>query len=158
VSSLRCGLCEINYPRDYKSDRCPVCAFKLRYRHELRPDLNWQLQAQRRWDLRNRKITWDITGHPIAPTPVTIVSLHQGDKAYQFIPHGELLDAGYRNLEDFDVVRVNAGYYELQGYNNETHSWWVERVGDYTELELPVEVVDEDEPADDEEDEDWPDA
>ena len=45
-----------------------------------------------------------------------------------FIPHDELLHAGYRTLEDFMVVEANGRFYELQGYDNSAGLWWVEEI------------------------------
>lgn len=53
-----------------------------------------------------------------------------------FITHADLTRVGYKYLEDFDVVRVNGDYYELQGYLENVGTWWVEPI-DVTDLDAP---------------------
>lgn len=58
------------------------------------------------------------------------VHVMEGDDlpSWLFIAHADLIKVGYQNLEDFDVVRVNGDYYELQGYLEGTGVWWVEEI------------------------------
>lgn len=52
----------------------------------------------------------------------------KGGQTVTFIPHSELLAAGYSGLEDFDVVQANERYFELQGHDSKTGLWWVEEI------------------------------
>ena len=45
-----------------------------------------------------------------------------------YIPHQELLELGYANLEDFDVIKANGRYFELQGFDHKAGLWWVEEI------------------------------
>ena len=45
-----------------------------------------------------------------------------------WVAHIELLQNGYRNLEDFDIVYLNGKFYELQGYAEKPDAWWLEEV------------------------------
>jgi hypothetical protein len=45
-----------------------------------------------------------------------------------WVTHTELLQNGYRNLEDFDIVYLNDKFYELSGYAPKANSWWLEEV------------------------------
>lgn len=57
-----------------------------------------------------------------------------------WVVHQDLIDAGYLNLEDFSVVRINERFYELQGHTTagfrligEHHPngiWWIEPLED----------------------------
>lgn len=48
-----------------------------------------------------------------------------------WVTHQELVDCGYRGLEDFDVVYLNGKFFELQAHISEANAWWIE--------EIPVE-------------------
>lgn len=52
----------------------------------------------------------------------------KGGVTVTFIPHDELLHAGYVSLEDFMVVEANGRFWELQGYDHKAGLWWVEEI------------------------------
>lgn len=52
-----------------------------------------------------------------------------------WVPHDELLRAGYLNLDDFDVVQIKGKFYELQARIGRTlthgikgGAWWIEEI------------------------------
>ena len=45
-----------------------------------------------------------------------------------WVTHTELLQSGYRNIEDFDIVYLNDKFYELQGFVEKPDAWWIEEV------------------------------
>lgn len=59
-----------------------------------------------------------------------------------WVTHTELLQNGYRNLEDFDIIYLNGRFYELQSHVKKPDAWWIEEVevGDAVALpETPPE-------------------
>jgi hypothetical protein len=52
---------------------------------------------------------------------------------WEFVSHQDLLDCGYENLCDFDLVVINGKVYELQAYLAKADCWWVEP----TNVEVP---------------------
>lgn len=53
-----------------------------------------------------------------------------------WIPHEELLKAGYSCIEDFQIVKIRGRYYELQAHIGRTlthgikgGAWWIEEIG-----------------------------
>lgn len=126
MAAKRCGVCNINYPTDTKPDRCRVCGGDLLPRHAEEPDENWHDMVVRK--LREPKIVWE-GAHPQTDALISVLEVPiSGEQTLTFIPHQELLDIGYLSLEDFDVVRVNGKFYELQGYNGPVEAWWVEEI------------------------------
>lgn len=60
------------------------------------------------------------------------VTVHKG---MLWVPHETLIEAGYRCLEDFQVVQIRGKFYELQGHIGRqlTHgikggAWWIEEI------------------------------
>lgn len=56
-----------------------------------------------------------------------------------WVTHEELLNCGYINLADFDVVYLNGRFYELQAYVNRPKAWWIEEI-DPEKAEVPEQA------------------
>jgi PAS domain-containing protein len=67
------------------------------------------------------------------------VRLYLDSNGLIWVTHEELLNCGYRNIEDFDIVYLNERFYELQGYMRAVRSWWIEVVDTGEETETPYE-------------------
>ena len=111
---------------DTKPDRCRSCGGDLLIRHNEEPDENWHDLVIHK--LRHPQVEWE-GAHPKTDALISVLEVPiTGNEIVTFIPHQELLDMGYVNLEDFDIVRVNGRYFELQGYNGPVEAWWVEEI------------------------------
>lgn len=134
MAAKRCGVCNINYPMDTKPDRCRSCGGDLLIRHNEEPDKDWHDLVIHK--LRHPQIEWE-GAHPKTDALVSVLNVPlAGGETVTFIPHQELIDMGYMSLEDFDIVRVNGRFFELQGFNEPVEAWWVE------EIQLPEEESD----------------
>jgi len=73
--------------------------------------------------------------------------IYEDKRGMLWVTHQELLDCGYINLCDFDIVYLNEAFYELQGHSKVAHAWWIEKVEmpdvstDETEGSVPEESV-----------------
>lgn len=85
-------------------------------------------------------MVWHVSGKARPHTADNTARIYEDEKGHLFITHEELLQCGYRGLEDFDVVYINGRFYELLAYIRKPKAWWVE------EIEIP-EAEEEAEPA-----------
>lgn len=79
-------------------------------------------------------------GHHALPDVQFNVALFEGR---EWVPHEELLKAGYLNIEDFQIVKIRGRFYELQAHIGRTlthgikgGAWWVEEI-DPDKFEIP---------------------
>lgn len=121
----RCSLCAINYPYYKDLKLCDICGEKTVFFYDLFPSPDWveRVQAEKKQPV----VEW-VDGHPVQKEPCTISTASLGGTPVIWIPHGDLLDMGYRHLEDFDVVYVNGLYWELQAFYRGIGCWWVEGI------------------------------
>lgn len=59
--------------------------------------------------------------------------IYEDKHGHLWVTHQELLDCGYINLADFDVVYLNGKFYELQAYMRKPNAWWIEEVQETAE-------------------------
>jgi len=120
MPALRCSFCAYNYPHDLATQKCPVCDQQLALFNDLEPMEDWE----------------EIVHNAIKdrPNSVAILQLDDPYPQWLFVRHQDLLDLGYENLEDFDVVTINGAKYELQGYLSEAECWWVEEIVEADEI------------------------
>jgi len=71
--------------------------------------------------------------------------IYEDKRGMLWVTHAELLECGYRGLEDFDIVYLNGTFYELQGHIKESDSWWIEEVST-EEAEQAQEVAEGESP------------
>ena len=55
-------------------------------------------------------------------------TIYEDKRGLLWVTHQELLDCGYINLCDFDIVYLNKKFYELQGHSRVANAWWIEVV------------------------------
>lgn len=61
--------------------------------------------------------------------------IYVDDGGREWVTHEDLLQCGYRAIEDFDVVYLNKRFYELQAHIRRPNAWWIEEVDTETEEE-----------------------
>ncbi len=54
--------------------------------------------------------------------------IYEDKRGLKYVTHEELLECGYREISDFDIVYLNGKFYELQGHVPKADSWWIEEV------------------------------
>jgi len=54
--------------------------------------------------------------------------IYEDKQGNLWVTHQELLECGYINLEDFDVVYLNGEFYELQAHLKKPNAWWIEEL------------------------------
>jgi hypothetical protein len=79
-------------------------------------------------------MTEHVEGRVIPHDPNNRAKIYQDKRGLLWVTHQELLECGYINLCDFDVVYLNGKFYELQGHSDKANAWWIE------EIELPEET------------------
>ena len=119
----RCSQCGVNYPHDVPFEHCPRCDTIVDdwEDDEVTPDWEDNVFIQ----IINEPETTDT--HPVNNI-VHILTLDAPAPPWNFVAHEDLLNMGYRNLEDFDIVRLNGTYYELEGYLEGADCWWIESI------------------------------
>lgn len=55
-------------------------------------------------------------------------NVYEDKRGNLYVTHTELLECGYIDLNDFDVVYLNGKFYELQGHIAKPDAWWIEEV------------------------------
>lgn len=119
----RCSQCGVNYPFDVPFEHCPRCDTVVDdwEDDEITPD--WEDNVFIK--IINEPETTD--GHP-TNNIVHILTLDPPAPPWNFVANEDLLTIGYVDLEDFDIVRLNGTYYELQAYLKGADCWWVESI------------------------------
>jgi len=57
-----------------------------------------------------------------------VARVYEDTESRLWVSHEELLQCGYINLADFDIVYLNGKFYELQAHMKRPNAWWVEEV------------------------------
>lgn len=69
-----------------------------------------------------------VDGRTIPHDPDNTARIYEDKGGRLWVTHEELLECGYRELSDFDIVYLNGTFYELQAHIRESDSWWIEEV------------------------------
>jgi hypothetical protein len=130
VGAYRCSLHNINYPGYPAGGKCMVdgCGEHTGWMMSADPTPGWEKHVDR----------YNDRGEAVFATPIPIPDVDADVTSYggmDWVAHNDLIRAGYRNLEDFQVVLVRGSYYELQGHVGRTlthgisgGAWWVQPV------------------------------
>lgn len=121
MPSLRCSLCGINYPDDYRfrGQKCKIHDEQLWLNSKSGPDANWAARAA--YLVRNAELDAEVA--EIIPTiDARIVS-----QAGQLWIHSwDVNRSGIRHrLRDTDLVRVGKQVFEILGYVEATRLYFV---------------------------------
>jgi len=73
-------------------------------------------------------MTEHVEGRAIPHEVDNTATIYEDKRDLLWVTHQELLNCGYINLEDFNVVYLNGKFYELQGYSHTANSWWISEV------------------------------
>lgn len=115
-TARRCSDCAIGYPNYITI--CKVCGEATWGMAQTPPDDDWEESVAR------------LLGQPnpedsIYPHPEAAVAQRWKWNDRLWFKHEDLLRAGYLYLETGQVILVNAGFYELEGYSHQHEAWWV---------------------------------
>lgn len=69
-----------------------------------------------------------LDGRTIPHDPDNKARIYEDKDGRLWVTHEELLQCGYRLIEDFDIVYLNGVFYELQAHIRKSDSWWIEEV------------------------------
>lgn len=125
--SRRCSLHNIDYPAWVDRCQVPGCDEELSYFNvphdpDWRDQVGYQTRVQEAVEARTAETPLFIPEARLSPIE------HKG---HLFVSHDGLLRAGYRCIQDFDVVWSRGRYYELQGHLPSAvggGAWWVEEI------------------------------
>lgn len=140
MSCRVCTVCGVNYPPTSGFMSCRICGELTRFSAMLAQS-NWEqvVQANKALDEaeeeagRSRAKTKEPKKRsPFIPnaTGAKITEV----KGQLFVGHKSLIDAGYAEVRNFDVVLINGKYYELQGHVGKRSTeipggvWWIEEI------------------------------
>lgn len=131
MPALRCSMCGLQLPVHVQEENCPVCDEPLGYFNEEEPTEGWQY------------IIGDHLRKRVAPEDryIPIIELEPPSPAWKFVSHEDLLEAGHKNLCDFDVVPINGLFYELQAYLDAPDVWWIEEIDPTKEVEDAGQIL-----------------
>jgi hypothetical protein len=131
MGAYRCSNCNINYRTGY-GFKCPACSSDLWWSKDDTPDV----------EAATEKVAAESVGHAdngLIPNVDQDTTEHDGRLWFQ---HQHLIDAGYLNLREFDVVRIRNRFYELQARiarhlttGIRGGAWWIEEVIPEQEIE-----------------------
>ena len=140
MACYRCSNCSIDFPTHEQFARCLACDEVTSYFSDIDADKLWNEKVIAIMDAR--------TGESMMATPLPIPNVDAPITFYSdrdWIPHEDLIKAGYRCLEDFQVVRIRNRFYELQAHIGRTlthgirgGAWWVEQIDPDVTYDLPV--------------------
>ena len=142
MASRRCPLHLMRYPYTMVKEGggCPVeqCTAKQESHPHLSPHSDWELKV----GALNLLALGGYPPEPQAPEdPMLLEPLRLGPPPQFWLAQPELARCGYAygKTKPFGLVRSLGRYYELQGWDNTQHRWWVEIVDPEWEMRnIPV--------------------
>ena len=85
--------------------------------------LDWQQRVEDLKKVRGEKLVEE----ELYPNATTKIRKHRRSKTL-WVRKQALLDAGYRNLQTFQIVRINDQHYEIQGFDSKKQEYWIEEI------------------------------
>src|SRR5437868_6610707 len=119
MSARRCSHCDINFPSYDKYEECLAWgeetwrvedSFDPKYREIAQAKYD-EIQASRKRAGQSATDLASLYPHPEDAR----VTIHERN-GRQFVFHRDLIEVGYRMIEDFHIVFINGAFYELQGH------------------------------------------
>lgn len=132
MPARRCVDCDLNVPLNIVGI-CPICDGRLLYYAGRNPDDNWEERYYGEGSTPEEQIPSGKPPRGWGPHPEndSATLIYRDDMDSVWIHNDELVRLGYRNLEPFDVVKLNGKHYELTYLDRKTRFWEVERLDFY---------------------------
>jgi len=134
--SSRCSICDINFAPGVRA--CPVCNGETWFRYKEGPDADWrELVKILNEDAEVAEDKEKGVSPYIADAEVSLFQ-HAGK---HWVPHNDLIAAGYLYLESFTIIKIEGRFYELQGHVGKTArnfpggAWLIEEIHPEDEIE-----------------------
>ena len=122
IKSRRCSTCGINYPPFVSV--CRVCEEETWANSRATPDEDWTQLVEMHKKHRDDGVPPSIIPH----RHDNQARIYKDSEGRLWVTHAELLDNGYRFIDDSTIVFLNGKFYECVVYVDKAGSWWIKEI------------------------------